>query len=259
MLPYTIRWGLLLLIGFATSLLAETNNKLTLYSYHQTPPFITGTQTGLTYDFANYLSRKHQGLKIEVIIIPRKRLDRVIETSPKNIIIPWVSPVWFSPKVTDQFSWSNEMMPDASIYIWNNNTVYRFHKPQDLIGYNLGGIRGYRYINIDPLVEEKYISRNDSSNEKQLLQMLLQKRIDVGIIPFSAAQYLMQEHGLENEFNLSSHHQFSRKLMIASSSPSIETQLMKTISTMEQDLSWQKVMQKYGLITHPKTLRQATR
>jgi len=259
MLSIILRGMLLFFLSFSTSILADNNNKFIIYSYHQAPPFITGEKTGLTYDFAKYLSRKHKNLNIEVLVLPRKRLDRILSVSPQNIIIPWVSPKWFSSIITDQFEWSTEIMPDASIYIWKNHTPHEFYKPQDLIGFNLGGIRGYRYLNVDPLVRNRQILRSDSNNEKQLLQMLLQKRVDVGIIPFSAAQYLIQEFSYEDAFNLSSHHQFSRQLMVRSQSESMNDSLMNTVSNMKTDQSWQLIMQKYGLITHPETLKQATR
>jgi polar amino acid transport system substrate-binding protein len=249
----------LFLLGSLTATSINADNKLTLYSYHQAPPFITGKETGLTYDLANYLTQLSPDLQIEVLIIPRKRLDRILSNSPQNIIIPWVSPTWFNKEVKGQFLWSSELMPDASIYIWNNDTHNSFNTPEDLIGHKLGGIRGYRYIGVDPLVTEQQISRSDTNTEKQLIQMVQQQRVDVGIIPFSAAQYLLQEKNWEEIFSISSHQQFSRHLMINSETPLIDNTLTYIISNMKNDQAWQNVMRKYGLITNPHTLEQATR
>ena len=150
-------------------------------------------------------------------------------------------------------------MPDASIYKWNNDTHNSFNKPEDLIDHKLGGIRGYRYIGVDPLVTEQRISRSDSSNEKQLIQMVQQQRVGVGIMPFSAAQYLPLEKNWEEIFSISSHLQFPRHLMINSETPLIDNELTYIVSNIKQDQVWQNIIQKYGLITNPHILEQATR
>ena len=249
----------LFLLALLKPIVTYAGDQLTLYSYHQAPPFITGAKTGLTYDFANYLSQLNPELQIKIMIIPRKRLDLILSSDPQNIIIPWVSPAWFKKNIKNQYTWSSEIMPDASVYIWNNDTNYSFVKPRDLLGHNLGGIRGYRYINVDPLVSQQLITRSDANNEKQLIQMLQQHRVDVGIMPFSAVQYLLQETKLEMAFSMNSHHQFSRHLMINSERPIVKDQLSSTISNMKHDQRWQNIMRKYGLVTNPQTLEQATR
>lgn len=249
----------LFLLAILKPIATHASDQLTLYSYHQAPPFITGDNTGLTYDFANYLSKVNPALQIKVMIIPRKRLDLILDSSPQNFIIPWVSPAWFKKEIKQQYTWSTEIMPDASVYIWNNDTNNSFNKPKDLLGHNLGGIRGYRYINVDPLVSKHLISRSDANTEKQLIQMLQQHRVDVGIMPFSAVQYLLQEKKLETAFDMSSHHQFSRHLMINSERTSLRDQLSTSISNMKHDQTWQNIMRKYGLVTNPQTLEQATR
>ncbi|EAR59699.1 hypothetical protein MED92_00040 [Oceanospirillum sp. MED92] len=227
---------------------------ITLYTYHDTPPFITGDKTGLTYDLADYLSRHSSNVSIEVMSIPRKRLNQLIDSTAENILVPWVSPYWFKKQNLSRFIWSEELMFDASVYIWSSKASTDFNKPQDLIGYRLGGVRGYRYVGVDPLVSDNLIIRSNANNEKQLLRMLLQNRVDVGIIPYSSAQYLLWDNQWSTRFTLTNHHQFTRYLMVRSGNNSLNTQLLETVEKMKSDPIWRQVLTNYGLATDPKAL-----
>lgn len=232
----------------------QARESITLYTYHQTPPFITGEKSGLTFDFADYLSEQHPDISIDVMTVPRKRLDQLIDTTSENIIVPWVSPVWFKKQKTHDFVWSAELMRDASVYIWNRNRALEFNKPKDLVGRRLGGIRGYRYVGVDPLVVDRSVARTNANNEKQLLKMLKQDRVDVGIIPFSSAQFLLLENQWGADFEITNHHQFTRYLMIRSDSSQVSTELLFTIEQMKQDPRWKEIIHRYGLASDPKAL-----
>ena len=66
----------LLVSGAASAMAAD----VTLYSYHQEPPFVTGEGKGLTYDFADYLSKKTGGNpNFKVALMPRARVDQAVQ------------------------------------------------------------------------------------------------------------------------------------------------------------------------------------
>ncbi|MEH6630279.1 MAG: hypothetical protein V7776_05615 [Halopseudomonas aestusnigri] len=118
-----------------------------------------------------------------------------------------------------------------------------YKRPKDLIGSKLGGIRGYKYVGIDPLVQNNKIKRTDTSSEWQLLQMLLSERVDVGIIPEAGACNLIKTHNLIGKLKISQHHSFSRKVMITGTS---QKHLVQEFNTLETNPVWTTTLSKYG-------------
>lgn len=222
--------------------------QVTLYTYHQAPPFITGNDVGLTYDLANYLSQNSNGAYLfSVEVLPRKRLDFLLNKT--DMIIPWVTPVWFGPKSTEKYQWSKPIMEDGSIYIWKHEGVTTFSQPEHLKGFHLGGIQGYRYINVDKLVKSGEIKRSDTGSEQQLLEMLLLKRFDVGISPYSASAYIMKNNSWEDNFSYAVHHNFNRQFLIKTTNTELSNYIRKTSQDMLADKDWVQTIRTYGLST----------
>ncbi|WP_419903840.1 hypothetical protein [Kiloniella sp.] len=213
-----------------------------LYSYHNVPPFVTGEGTGLTYDLAAHLSKSsREGHHYSVKILPRKRLNELM--SRESIIVPWVIPVWFKGSTSSQTSWSSPIMIDSSVYVWKAERSKRFKSPEDLVGAKLGGIRGYKYVGVDPLVKSNKVKRTDTSSEWQLLQMVLSERVDVGIIPEAGACNLIRTHKLAGKLKISQHHSFARKIMITGTS---QKHLLPELNSLKNHPTWTKTLAKYG-------------
>ncbi|MGY8873180.1 MAG: hypothetical protein ACKVJE_22370 [Pseudomonadales bacterium] len=231
-----------------TSMWASGSEQVTLYTYHQAPPFITGSEVGLTYDLAKYLSKNSDGAyQFNVEVLPRKRLDLLLTKT--NMIIPWVTPVWFGPKSTEKYQWSKPIIEDGSIYIWKQQGEKTFSQPEHLKGFHLGGIQGYRYINVDPLVKSGEIKRSDTGSEQQLLEMLLLKRFDVGISPYSASAYIMKNNSWEDDFSYAVHHNFNRQFLIKTTNKELSSYIDRTSQNMLTDKNWVQTMLTYGLST----------
>lgn len=225
---------------------ASASEQVTLYTYHQAPPFITGKEVGLTYDLASYLTQNSNGVyQFNVEVLPRKRLDFLLTKT--DMIIPWVTPVWFGPKSTEKYQWSNPIIEDGSIYIWKHDGIQTFSQPEHLKGFHLGGIQGYRYINVDPLVNSGEVKRSDTGSEHQLLEMLLLKRFDVGISPYSASAYIMKHNNWEDNFSYSVHSNFNRQFLIKTTNKKLSSYIDKTSINMLADKNWLQTIHTYGL------------
>lgn len=243
------RFRLVVFWGFVSGFLplwVNSSESVTIHTYHQAPPFITGEGTGLTYDLATYLSQHSNGTyQFTVEVLPRKRLDLMLDQT--DMIIPWVIPAWFGPESSEQFQWTKTILEDGSIYIWKNDGTKRFTKPEDLKSYHLGGIQGYRYINIDPLVQSGEITRSDTGSEKQLLEMLLLRRVDVGISPYSASVFIMKENSWTNDLSFSSHSQFGRKFLLNTNNKQVSDYIENISKDMLADKKWLQTLHNYGL------------
>ncbi|MFD2204142.1 substrate-binding periplasmic protein [Kiloniella antarctica] len=234
--------NLLIVFGFLLSTSAYAGGNYTLYSYHNVPPFVTGKDTGLTYDLAKHLTHNStSGHKYSVRILPRKRLDELM--AKKSIIVPWVTPIWFKTLTSPETNWSSPIMMDSSVYVWKTGKDKSYKAPEDLIGSKLGGIRGYKYAGVDPLVKDNKIRRTNTNSEWQLLQMLLSERVDVGIMPEAGVCNLIKTQGLVGQLKITQHHNFTRKIMITGSS---QKHLIPELNNLENNPVWTTTLSRYG-------------
>ena len=191
---------LILLLGLAPA--AWSGERVNLYSYHNHPPFVTGTRIGLTYELADYLNEKAAGAyRFEVKILPRARLNALLadwingqcgqKDCANNWMVAWVNPRWgFIKGEQDPYAW-HKLFDDS------NSIISLAHKPidyqgaQSLDGKTLLGMRGHRYVDIDARVAQGRMTRVDGNSERGNLLTLLAGRGDAALLPTSTINYYL--------------------------------------------------------------------
>lgn len=174
---------------------ATPATEVIIFSHYDTPPFLTASKTGLTYKLAEALNHLAKGrYYFRVQILPRKRLDKTLENPNWFGMVPWVNPAWFKDAEQTKFSWSTPMMKDENLVISHQNKPINFNGPQSLVGLELGGILGHRYIEIETLIWENKITRFNVVSEVQNIEKLLRQRIDVMFISKSSLNFYLNQH-----------------------------------------------------------------
>lgn len=173
----------------------QSAENITIYSHYEMPPFVTSKEEGLTYELANKLNELSNGkYNFNVEILPRKRLDSVIESEDWRGLVPWVNPVWFNDKNKRRFSWSKVIMRDENLVISHQLKPVVYDGPSSLKNLTLGGIVGHRYVEIEPFVRSKEIKRDDVVTEIQNIEKLLLHRIDVLFMPRISLNYYINKY-----------------------------------------------------------------
>jgi polar amino acid transport system substrate-binding protein len=224
---------------------AGSEQIVTLSTYHNFPPFITSDGSGLTYDLADYLTDRSDKFVFKVQLLPRKRLDAMLEK--QDVIVPWVTPVWFGKDAKERFTWSGSLFEDGSVYVWNSQTDKEFSEPGDLVGHLLGGIRGYRYVGVDQLVENGQIRRQDVATEMQLLQMITRRRIDVGIAPASGTRYIINQERWAGKFKIAAHHKYRRSFLLKTEDTELKDFIISEVSNVHDSDDWIYILNRYGI------------
>jgi len=166
-----------------------------IYSHYDTPPFLTAPNTGLTYKLAKDLNYIAEGrYHFSVLILPRKRLDKTLKHIDWFGIVPWVNPVWFKDSKQTKFAWSLPLMNDENLVISHHNKPIKFNGPNSLIGLELGGILGHRYVEIETLTRANKVTRFNVVSEVQNIEKLLRQRIDVMFISKSSLNFYLSQH-----------------------------------------------------------------
>ena len=240
------------LLLLVTSVSVSAGGVVTVYTYHNHPPFITDEGQGLTYDLVDRLNAIGvDGMQFEVQVVPRSRLNMLLASwvsgecretrCDDNWIVPWVNPKWgFGAEPQINFGWVRQLQ-DANEIISRSDAPVDYREPDSLTGKIFGGIRGHRYVGIDDLVASGAISRIDGNNERNNLLKLLMGRIDTTLLPRSTVEYYTQHDEviapLGNELYIASkaHQQYWRHLMFPAARGDLRRLLQQfSVSTLAE-------------------------
>lgn len=239
------------LIAFALAMLASVAqaqaDQVKMLTYHNFPPFITGPDTGLTFDLAAQLTKASGGQHEFVVgVMPRKRLEASL-ADREAILVPWVTPAFFEDEAQVKYIWSATLLADSNAVISPRSAPVNYSGPGSLIGKVLGGVNGHRYEGVDALVEAGKIRREDVGGEVLNLRKAAEGRIDATIIAATAAHYLMNSEHLTARLYVSAtpHSRFDRKLFITGAAPSTTAFVIKAVNELAGDPEWKAMVARY--------------
>lgn len=234
---------------FSTQLFSAEKVNVDVYVYHLKPPFIVSDtyELGLYFDFSDYLNTKSDKYHFETVFIPRKRIDTMLKNKNFDGILLGVNPVWFKDKAETKYLWTSTFYQDQDEVVSLFEKPIEYEKPSSLKGRVLGGVRGFYYFGVDDLVTKGEINRVDTIGEYALLQMLMFKRIDVGIISRSTLNYLTKAKGWVNKFHLSKqpHDKYQRRILVPQHNKNVYEEIAPMIENLANDPSWQRILEKY--------------
>lgn len=197
-IPTSLTLILLLLVARPAAAI-ET---VTLYSYHDHPPFVTGPHAGLTEDLALYLnSLAPDHYRFVVKLLPRARLNAQLagwingdctgQDCAANWLVAWVNPAWgFIKGNEDPYQWQ-PLFEDSNAIVSLRDRAFEYHAAESLDGRILLGMRGHHYVGIDDRVEQGRVKRIDGNDERDNLLKLLAERGDAALLPTSTIDYFL--------------------------------------------------------------------
>lgn len=170
--------------------------RISVYSYHEMPPFWNGLSGGASQQLVNILNDKAEGnFEFVLAMTPRSRLNSILKpwTSgscpandcDQNWVLPWVNPQWgFLPPSSQPY----QIIPqfeDRNSVISLAGSDFSFDGVKDLKGARFIGIRGHKYVGIDEQVESGDVERINANTDDEVLMMLLHGKADFAILPHS--------------------------------------------------------------------------
>ena len=246
-----LTWFVILLSFFSSSSYAnkEQKEQITIYAYHLKPPYIINVveERGLYFDFSRYLNSKAGLYQFQTRFMPRKRIEVYLNRGELNGILIGVNPVWFKDKAQTKYLWTSTIFQDQDEVVSLAQAPVEYLGPKSLEGLNLGGVLGFYYFGISEAVEAGDIKRTDLENESSVLQMLIYKRIDSGIVSRSTLDYLVKENDWQGQFHLSSisHDKYSRHILLPLKYSKLYKYIESIIVNINDDPMWQKMRLKY--------------
>jgi polar amino acid transport system substrate-binding protein len=243
---------ILLLLSFSLlPFVAAGENKplIPVYVYHQQPPYIIdfSMQKGLYFEFVKRLNTLSDNYRFEVIFIPRKRVERMLDEHSMEGILLGVNPKWFKDKDETKYLWSSVVFNDRDEIVSLKSKPVEYSGPDSLTDMVIAGVRGFYYYGINELVLANKAKRIDTVNEPDLFTMLLKQRADVTIISKLTFNYMIKENNWKNSFHLSTkpHDIYQRRILIPHKMAKIHQPLQQHIIKIQQDTTWQDTLANY--------------
>ena len=188
-------------------------------TYHSHPPFQVGSEKGLTWALAAYLTKMADGkYRFEARLLSRPAIDKALERDVVAVV-PWVNPLWFKDRDEQRYLWAQHvLMNDGNAVVSRRDRPVNYAGPASMKGMVLGGLRGHRYVKIDDYIKDTgQIKRVNANNLTQNIRKLRQGRINVTLMPLAAAKYLIRTLQLEDELYISPtlQQEFSRRVLVS--------------------------------------------
>ncbi|UCX04601.1 hypothetical protein [Shewanella glacialimarina] len=238
-----------------TSTSKHTRQDISLYTYHYMPPYVIDSKNeiGLLYDVAHFFNQQQQDYHFSVSYIPRKRLNHLLETQKFDGMVIGVNPFWFKDKDKTIYLWSEPLMRDQDDIISHLINPVEFDSKQALYGKVVGGILGFRYHTIDKLVADGLMTRVDTANESQLINMLIKKRFDFAIVSRATSLYYQSllEQNQQLYFSSKPHDKYTRHILAPKALSTQFKAINPLIVLLNNNPDWQDKMQKYKTFLLP--------
>ncbi|NOU50926.1 transporter substrate-binding domain-containing protein [Pseudoalteromonas sp. JBTF-M23] len=216
-----------------------------VYAYHLKPPYLIDVEEekGLYFDVTELLNRFQPMIRFKLEYMPRKRLNRDIEQNTLDGLIMGVSPVWFRDREQTKLAWSNAFMNDRDEFVSHVKTPFEFAGPSSLYSKTIGGIRGYYYFQVAPVVTLEKATLVETGTELQLLEMVVKQRLDVAVISRATVNYLVaQKKHWQNDIHFSQRpHEFYSRAIVATKSMQA---VIDTINNLMRDPLFDKALNK---------------
>ena len=219
-----------------------------LYTYHNGGPFITGDNSGLTYELAKFLNHEAKGRwTFPVIKQARLRFNRDVQ-SAKTGIVPWVKPAWLKKLKLQGDLWSMPYFKDANVIVSRVDKKVDYTGATSLFGLTVAKVKGAVQVGIDPYIETGQIKVVNSTDFEGHMRMLKGGRADFVSTSLNIAKYTIAKLGLEKDLYISMRpiDQYTRHIMVLNENEALLQFINHSIHKMANDPKWFESMKMFG-------------
>ncbi|MFN6969242.1 MAG: substrate-binding periplasmic protein [Rheinheimera sp.] len=227
----------------------QASTTLTLYAYHQSPPFVINadTETGLNYDLIRALQQQlGDSYRLQYQQLPRHLLNERLNAGLPTIVL-WANPAWFSHQQYP-YTWSNTLFVDRDLFVTLSDSEQQVEQLTDLTG-TLGALRGYRYPGVDELIKQHQLTRLDADSDKENLARLQERTVDQIVITRSSFLYYARQQQYLGKMKIvgQPYPTYHRQLLLTHHYQTLLTDFNQAILALPQQPFWNSRRALYGL------------
>ena len=243
---------LALLLMFALlPVVCGAQQRVEVWTYHVSPPFILDDAQGLSYDFVKLLNSDpgNKGrFRFELAQLPRDHLDVELERKQPGVLL-WTTPSFFTAAQANNGRWSGPLLMDQQVFVSLPDAPFDYGGPKTLHGLILGGVLGHRYKALTSDIKNGAIERQDAQTDLENFEKLMAGRIDTLLIPRSTLLYYLKHAQHKNLYVSDAPlYQFARHLLVTDAlGEAVSSYLAEFIETLPANPEWQILLFRYGL------------
>lgn len=252
--PKAHLYRVVLILALLSSSLGWGAEPLTVYSYHNKPPYILTAQGkdlskdgGLYHAFIEYLNGQQDQYHLKFEFMPRARLNSLLEQDELQGMVIGVNPLWFNDRAQTRYLWSVPIMQDRDVVIVSAGSKLSYSKAQDLYGYKMALSRGLYYWGVTEGVKSGDIQLYETDSDEQNLGMVALGRVDGTILSELTAEYFFSHAFQKSKFKIleTPHDAFARMLLFPKNLLTQFNALQAAIKKSATDPAWQAQLKKY--------------
>lgn len=252
---------LLLLITTVSLLAAHAwGAELVLYTYHDKPPYylhadgnVDVPSGGLYAELAAILNSRQRDLQVQIAYLPRRRLDRDLESGKLGGGVIGVNPLWFKDVAQTRYLWSAPLMRDQDVIVVRKGAEFAYKHPRDLAGKTLALARGYYFWGVTEMVGEGKIFAHETEGDANNLRMLMSHRVNASITSILTFRYLSSDPAIREALVTlpAPHDQFERMILLPRRYEAQQRQINRLLREPEVAKAWSATLRKYGYEAAP--------
>lgn len=164
--------AMLIIASSSPSIKAET----IIVGGYDYPPFMdSNSKQGIYHKLMLALSQQ-TGLTFQWQYYPYARLNKLFEKGLVHIEVG-SAPEW-TTQSSEPGIYTEAFYELQDIALFKSGEAFKIKRPTDIKGKTIGVVRGYGFEDFENMFKSKQAIRSDTTDESQLLQMLLNKRMD---------------------------------------------------------------------------------
>jgi len=259
----------LLLMGGLMPPFALAAEQFTVYTYHDKPPYFShrpgaeasykphqhntpgvGTQhheKELYAAFIELINNQQDDWHLELVHLPRKRLNLLLQAKHLEGAVIGVNPSWFNDENKQRYLWSSEFMHDKDVVVVSEGNIIPYLHPEDLAGKTLALQRGFYFWGITEQAKIGKIEVLETTSDIQNLKLVALGRVDATIMSDLTFKFFKGHKQVDNKLVAlpEPHDRFTRHLMFTQHSAQAHTQLADTIELISKSPAWRAQLASY--------------
>lgn len=155
--------------------------QLDAYNTYLSPPFLNPDGSGIAADLVARLNAHLEGAyRLRLRHVPRQRLMLAGMRNPAGFdgVGLLLTPAFVNDDTRPRFLWSEPVFYDYNVLVFAAAAVPQLESVDDLRGLRFGAIIGYRYLNLERLLADGCLRRQDTGAERLNLRKVALGRVD---------------------------------------------------------------------------------
>lgn len=244
------RLALLLMLALLP-LICSAQQKVEVWTYHISPPFILDDSQGLSHDFVRLLNSDpaNRGrFKFELTRLTRDRAGLELERKRPGVLL-WATPSSFTAAQANNGRWSRPLLMEQQVFVSLPDAPFDYEDPQTLHGLILGGVAGQRYTALNKDIQNGKIQRRDVETDMENFNELMAGRIDTLLISRSTLLYYLKNAQYKNLYVSDTPlYRYARHLLVTDAlDEAVGSFLADFIEALPSNPEWQILLFRYGL------------